>query len=270
MTSRASVFGVFLFTLVTSIPLSAHADELPDYDREARIAEQIEPQVFDGEVIWLNDGERDFLSIYTEADSPRGSVIVMHGRDVNPEDLNVAGPVRVALAENGWSTLAIQLPVLAKGKKYYDYLPILDLAGPRIEAAIDYLREQGNEKVVIAAHSCGAHMANNWLNQHGDDAIDGYIAMGLGATDSGQELKTLFPIGNMRVPVLDIYGENEFPRPLAMVEDRLSMLSKNGHPDSTQIVLEDADHYFADAGDRLAEKILEWLDTAKLARTSSD
>ncbi len=267
---RVSLYGFLLLVPLLWNQSSTYADGAPDYDREARIAEQIEPQVFDGEVVWLNDGEREFLSIYTEAEASRGSVLVLHGRDVNPEDLNVAGPVRVALAEQGWSTLAIQLPVLAKGKKYYDYLPILHLAGPRIEAAIAYLKEQENEKVIIAAHSCGAHMANHWLNSHGDDAIDGYIAMGLGATDSGQELKTLFPIGNMRVPVLDIYGENEFPRPLDMVDDRLAMLKMNGHPDSTQIVVEDADHYFANAGDRLSEKILEWLDRTDFTDSSKN
>jgi len=236
------------------------ADQVPDYDREARIAEQIEPQVFDGEVVWLSDGEREFLSIFTEAESAKGSVIVLHGRDVNPEDLNVAGPVRVALAENGWSTLAIQLPVLEKGKTYFDYLPILDTAIPRIEAAVDYLRTQGESLVVVAAHSCGAHMANNWLNQKGDSAIDGYIAIGLGATDKGQELKTPFPIGNIKIPVLDIYGENEFPAPLSMVETRKNLLMQNGHQSSTQIMVSGANHYFSDAGDELSEHLLQWLD----------
>ena len=249
-----------LLGLITSTGFTA--EPLPDYQREQRIAEQIEPQIFDGEALWLNDGSREFLTIYTEADNPRGSVIVLHGRDVNPEDQNVVGPVRVFLAENGWSTLAIQLPVLEKGKKYYDYLPILEYAHPRINAAIDFLRERGEKVIVVASHSCGAHMANSWINKHGDQDIQGYIAMGLGATDAGQPLKTPIPIGNMSVPVLDIYGTGEFPGPLSMLDERRELLKKNGHPSSVQIAVEGADHYFHGFGEKLSEQILAWLNGA--------
>ena len=107
--------------------MPAAADEIPDYDREQRIVEQIEPQIFDGEAVWLPAGEREFLGIYMEADESKGSVIILHGRDVSPEDQNVAGPLLVGPAESGWSTLALQMPVLAKGKKYYDYLPFSNM-----------------------------------------------------------------------------------------------------------------------------------------------
>ena len=207
----------------------------------------------------MSDGERDFLSIFLEADEPRGAVVLLHGRDVNPEDLNVVGPMRVGLADEGWSTLALQMPVLEKGHKYYDYLPILHYAHPRIEAGLAYLREQGYETVVLAGHSCGAHMANDWLNANGDDAIQGYVAMGLGATDYGQELKTPFPLANMKVPVLDVYGSEEFPRPLSMVESRAAMLQQNGNPGSRQEMIDGADHYFHDHGEELTEAVAAWL-----------
>jgi pimeloyl-ACP methyl ester carboxylesterase len=231
----------------------------PDYEREQRIAQQIEPQIFDGDAVWLNDGNREFLTIHMEADEPKGSVLILHGRDVNPEDQNVVGPVRVHLAENGWSTLAIQLPVLEKGKTYYDYLPILKFAHPRIEAAIDYLRQNGEETIIVASHSCGAHMTNSWINASNQQSIQGYIAMGVGATDAGQKLQTPFPFANMTVPILDIYGTDEFPGPLSMVDDRLDLLKKNGHPATTQIAMEGADHYFHDMGGELAQQILTWL-----------
>ena len=32
---------------------TAHGADIPDFDREARIAEQIEPQIFDGEAVWF-------------------------------------------------------------------------------------------------------------------------------------------------------------------------------------------------------------------------
>ena len=246
-----------VFALGSPSPLVA--DTIPDYEREQRIAEQIEPDIFDGEAIWLSANQREFLAIHIPVEDTPGAVILMHGRDVNPEEQELIGPMRVGLAEQGWTTLALQMPVLEKGKTYYDYVPILKFGHERIQAAINFLKDQGETKVYLAAHSCGAHMTNHWLNAHGDSQIDGYIAMGLGATDAGQDLQAPFPIGNMSVPVLDLYGSEEFPRPLAMLPERKQLLEKNGHPDSAQIALQGSDHYFRDYGDKATKIVAEWL-----------
>ncbi|MCK5923477.1 MAG: DUF3530 family protein [Methylococcales bacterium] len=239
---------------------------VPYYAREERVVEQIEPDIFDGDAVTLSTEKRDFLGIYLEADEPKGSVLVLHGRDVHPEDANVAAPLRIGLAEAGWTTLAIQLPLLQKGSTYYDYVPILGYAHPRIEAAIKFLRDQGQETVIVAAHSCGAHMANSWLNQNGDSAIEGYVAMGLGTTDYRQNLQTPFPLAKMSVPVLDIYGEKEFPRPLAMRADRLAMLKQGGNAGSKQMSVVGADHWFHGEGEVLTEKVAEWLNATDFSR----
>ena len=55
------------------------ADSVPDFDREARIAEQIEPGIFDGEPVWLNAGEQEFLGIFIEVEEPKGNVVLMQG-----------------------------------------------------------------------------------------------------------------------------------------------------------------------------------------------
>lgn len=257
---RFFISALSLFTTISFSPSSAEV--LPDYAREDRIAEQIVPEVFDGEVVWLNANDREFYSIYTQAEEDsKGVVLVLHGRDVSPEDTNVAGPLRVALSENGWSSFAIQLPVLEKGHTYNDYLPILKYAHQRIESSIAYLREQGYEKVFIASHSCGAHMTNDWLNSNRDTLIEGYVAMGLGATDINQPLQTPIPIARIKVPVLDVYGENEFPAPLKMLESRQRMLEMNGHAHSRQVMINGANHYFTGYSEPLAEAIIDWLDT---------
>jgi len=254
-----TIFKQITVSIIFLASVPGMAEDLPDYEREQRIAEQIEPDIFDGESVWLNANDHDFLAIHIPVENSTGAVIVMHGRDVNPEEQNVVGPLRVGLAEQGWTTLALQMPVLAKGKQYNDYLPILKFAHGRIEAAIQFLRDQGENTVILASHSCGAHMTNDWLNKVGDNRINGYIAIGLGATDIGQKLQTPFPIANMTVPVLDIYGSNEFPAPLSMVGERQAMLKQNGNPASTQIVVDGADHYFTDYGDILTVVIAEWL-----------
>lgn len=255
----ALLFTAVLFsTVIPAIP--ALGDDVPDYGREARINEQIEPYLFDGDAVWLSDGEREFLSVHIEVEDSRGAVILLHGRDVHLDEEELIGPLRVGLSEHGWDTLSIQMPVLEKGKTYLDYVPILKYAHPRIEAAVRYLEEQGAARIVLAAHSCGVHMANDWMNSISDPPIDGYIAMGLGTTDIGQELQTPFPIGNLAIPVLDIYGTREYPRPLQMVPYRQELLKQNGNPMSMQIPVEGATHFFRGYGQIMVEKLAEWLE----------
>ena len=255
--------SLLLGWLTLTLPFSAsYADQKPNYDRESRLAEQIVDDLFDGEPVWLNANNHDFLSIQTlNEEAPKGTVIILHGRGFHPDWPDVAGPLRVGLVDEGWSTLSVQMPVLEKGKKYYDYLPLFDYAHGRIEAAIAHAREQSDAPVILAAHSCGAHMANDWLNHGNSQPIDGYIIMGAGATDYRQHLRTPFPFANMQIPILDLYGEFEFPRPLAMLPERMKLIKQGGNNASSQLSLKEADHYFHDEGEALTEHVATWLNS---------
>jgi hypothetical protein len=70
-----------------------------------------------------------------------------------------------------------------------------------------------------------------------------------------------FPLASMSVPILDIYGAEEFPAVLKMAPERLGQLQEASNPLSTQIVAPDADHYFSDQGQSLLELVSGWLDT---------
>lgn len=261
MTPKFVAFILYVLASLMSISLS-YADRQPDYEREARLADQIVDDIFDGEAVWLEANDHQFLAIHTlNEEAPKGTVIILHGRGFHPDWPDVAGPLRVGLVEQGWSTLSVQMPVLEKGKKYYDYIPIFDYAHERIESAIRFAESQSDKAIILAAHSCGAHMANDWLNHTNKSSLDGYIIMGAGTTDYRQNLRTPFPFAKLKIPILDLYGEFEFPRPLAMLPQRQRLLSSGGHPDSSQQSLPQADHYFHDVGDELTEVIAEWLNT---------
>ncbi len=233
----------------------------PDFEREQRLADEIVDVIFDGEPEWLEAGGREFLGIYTEADDSRAAVVILHGRGLHPDWADTVNPLRVGLVENGYSTLSLQMPVLEKEAKYYDYVPIFHHAHARIEAGIRFLRENGHAKLILLAHSCGVHMAMDWIRAETDTAIDAYIGLGMGATDFGQPMIRPFPLDRMRVPILDLYGANEYPAVMRLAPDRKPMIAKAAHAKSRQLVLPGADHYFTDRGEPLVKAVAGWLDT---------
>ncbi len=239
-----------------------------DLDREKRMADEIVDAILDGEVVFLNANDHEFLSIYTEADesdeTARGTVIILHGRGFHPDWQDAINPLRVGLAESGWNTLSVQMPVLEKQAKYYDYLPLYVEAIPRIEAAIAYAREQlkennGNNKVVLIGHSCGAHMAMAWADTESFESIDAYVGIGMGATDYKQPMKHPFPLDKIKVPVLDVYAENDYPAVLKMAAERLRLIKIAANKKSSQLIVKGAEHYYVDKGEELTKVINQWL-----------
>lgn len=237
------------------------ANATPDYAREQRLASEISDTIMDGEIISLNDGAQNFMGILTSAEQPRGAVIILHGRGYHPDWEDVAHPLRIGLATKGWTTLSLQMPVLEKEAKYYDYVPLFANADKRINAGIALLKQQGITNIVLAAHSCGAHMAMNWVETTGGKDIAAYVGLGMGATDYQQELLHPFPLDKLTVPVLDVYGEKDFPQVLSLAPERQALMQKAGNTHSKQMVLPDADHYYKDKGDALTAVVANWLNS---------
>ena len=235
-----------------------------DFERERRLEAEIIDTILDGEPVRLDAAGRSFLAIHTEAeagDGPRGAVIVMHGRGFHPDWAEVAGPLRTALPEHGWDTLSLQMPVLEKGAEYYDYVPILPAAFPRIRAGIEFLRARGARAVVLAAHSCSVHMAMAFVRRDGDAGFDGFIGIGMGATDYRQPMREPFPLASMSVPVLDLFGAEDYPAVLGKAPARLAAMRAAGNSLSAQRIVPGAGHFFRDREDALIGAVTQWLAT---------
>lgn len=252
---------IFLLSTLLLLPICSLWAQEGDLARELRLRDEIVDMILDGDPITLNTGEREFLGILTEADEPKAGVLILHGRGFHPDWQDAVNPLRVGLAENGWTTLSLQMPVLEKDAKYYDYVPIFGAATPRIEAGIAELRDLGYEKIVLIAHSCGVHMAMHWVDTVNPNSIDAYVGLGMGATDYKQFMEKPFPLDRMSIPVLDLYGENDFPAVIKMAPERLSLIAKGGNIKSVQKSLPYANHYFTDEGDALVGVVSGWLDT---------
>ena len=260
---RCGTASLVLAGGIAALTVPAHFAGAQDIERERRLEAEIVDMLLDGEPVHLDAGGHPFLAIHTEAGDggPRKAVIVLHGRGFHPDWPEVAGPLRTELPEHGWETLSLQMPVLGKSAKYYDYVPIFPAAFPRIRAGIEYLRERGADPVVLAAHSCSAHMAMAFVRHHGDAEFDGFIGIGMGATDVGQPMREPFPLAAMSVPVLDLFGDEDYPSVPGEAPHRLAAIRAAGNPHSAQRIVPGADHFFRDMDEELVDAVVEWLAT---------
>ena len=253
----------WLAILAILLALLAFPGHSSDRDREDRLVEEIEANLFDGALISLMPGADAFTAVQmaSQTDTTRGGVILLHGRGFHADWPENIGPLRVGLSEAGWHTLSLQLPVLEKSAKYFDYLPVLPEVLPRIDAALAHLKAENISPIVLLAHSCGAHMAMLWMEQYADQGIDAFIAIGMGATDYQQPMRHPFPFASLKVPVLDLYGELDYPEVHRLAPERLQLINHGGNPLSKQVVATGADHYFSDNSELLTKEVSDWLDS---------
>jgi pimeloyl-ACP methyl ester carboxylesterase len=168
------------------------------------------------------------------------------------------------LTEKGWHTLSVQMPVLGKEAKYYDYVPIFPYSHERIDAAINFYKAKGIDNIVLIAHGCGAHMSMSYLDKYGDSKIKGYIGIGVGATDYKQKIVNGFPFHKMSVPILDVYADNDFTGVRKLADYRAHLIQVAGNKKSAQMIIANAQHYYNKndgSVERLVTKVANWLDT---------
>jgi pimeloyl-ACP methyl ester carboxylesterase len=221
-----------------------------DYEREQRWADQILPSVMVGDVVWLQQKNgHKFLALYTEAKNARGAAIVAHGRGWSP-DYELYGILRTKLAEAGYTTLAIQLPVLGGGAKIGDYLPTYPDARERFQIAADYLKAKGYRNVAIVSHSLGATMANQYLIDTEDKTVKAWVFVGI--------INGLEEMFRIKIPVLDVFGGKDWEvTQVGAYERRKQIMKIKG---SDQIIVPDALHFFEGKEDELTAIIVRFLD----------
>ena len=221
-----------------------------DYEREKRWSDQILPAILIGEPVWLKQKNgHEFLALYTEAEKPRGAAIVGHGRGWNP-DFELYGTLRVKLAEAGYTTLSIQLPVLGPGAKVGDYIPTYADGAERYELAAKFLREKGYRNVAIVSHSLGATMANQYLIKADETTVKAWVFVGI--------INGLEEMFRIKIPVLDVFGSKDWEITQVGAYERKRQIDKV--PGSQQVIVPDALHFFEGKEDELVKVIVIFLD----------
>lgn len=248
---------IFITLLISSIALSTIAAATPtpiihhpNLEKEALLVEAIEETIMTGDTLYLHDGEREFLTIFTEASIPtKSTIILIHGMGSNANTTQVIHPLRTALAKN-YNTISIQMPVLKAGMVSDDYRPIIfPISKNRIHAVINHLQDEGLSPDFIIGHSIGAAMGANYLSQTITD-FSGFIAIGM------PQCSTLF-LPKIDIPVLDLFGTNDIPSVISGIIPKMNASAHNTFYSQKQV---ETNHNFDNEDQMLIYVISNWLE----------
>jgi pimeloyl-ACP methyl ester carboxylesterase len=254
-------------------------------------AEQLAADVTVGEAQWLEaDGER-FLAIYTKSTtgSNVGGAIILPSLGNNPDWPDVIAPLRKALPDHGWSTLSVDLPVPGKGTDgLWQLTPYFAACRNRIQSAINYMQQQGTTNILLIGYGLGAAAAAVSVSGTDPLKVSGLAAISLGVPP-GSDPKPYTPdlLGEIHIPVFDIFGSRDFSNVTATAaarvaaarrgglaarhaqqlddalkrspQARLVATNQNGYIAYRQLKLMGADHTFRGAEPTLIKRIEGWL-----------
>jgi pimeloyl-ACP methyl ester carboxylesterase len=219
-----------------------------DYAREKKWADEVLPSVLTGDPVYLEQANgHKFLGLYTPAGQAKAGVIVVHGIGIHP-DWGLISMLRQGLAESGYATLSIQMPVLAADAKAAQYPPTFDEAAERLRLAVAYLQAKGHRKVAIVSHSLGCRMTYHYLVRQPEAPVRSWIMLSTPAPDD---------LARLKLPILDLYGENDLDQVVKKASVRAKGLVQKG---STQLRMPGADHFFEGKDKALLGSVRDYLD----------
>lgn len=241
-----------LARLVLVLALAAFPAAAQDYAREKRWSEEVVPGLVVGDAVWLETAAgRKFLAIHARPEKPKGALVIVHGIGVHP-DHGVIGVLRTKLADLGWTTLSIQMPVQAAEARSEAYYPkLFPESIDRIRKAAAWLVAREGPRVAIVSHSLGSWMTNAYFDETADSPLRAWACLGL---TGGYSWGAYFSPR----PILDVYGENDLePSVNAAWRRRLTLAT--GAEGSRQVMIAGADQAYAKREDELAATVAAWL-----------
>ncbi|MCU0811236.1 MAG: alpha/beta hydrolase family protein [Thiobacillaceae bacterium] len=179
------------------------------------------------------------------AASPDKALIIVHGLGIHP-DWGLIGTLRSDLADRGYTTLSIQMPILAADAKGEDYPPTFPEAAERIGEAVEFLKAKGYKQIAIVSHSMGSRMSRVYLTGKPAPAVVAWASLGISVDD----------YKGVKLPILDLYGENDLPGVLKNTDKRKKSLGKN----SKQVKIDRADHFFNGHEAKMVSEVAGFLD----------
>ncbi len=232
-----------------------------DQLREQRNAYEIRKNLAKGKAIDLKAGGQEFLAIYDESANKeiKGAVILLHGMGSNPAWAAVVQPLRTGLAEHGWDTLSLQMPLAPLGVASTAYVSLIPEAAPRISAAIEFLQQRKIKKIVIIGHSLGARMGLEALAAGVPKEVIAFVAIGAPTRADEPDTGTLGALKKIKLPLLDIYGSRDLPSVMTGAKARELAARQAENSGYQQVEVTGADHFFQGMEDGLLARVSSWI-----------
>ena len=248
---------LLFFLLFTGSPIL----QASDLKKEQRWADQVVDAIMVGEAVWLNDGTSRFLNLYTEnnAEKEYGAAIIVHGMGVHPNWPDIIHPLRSQLAELGWHTLSVQMPILPNDAKDDEYAPLFPGVAPRLRAAEKFFTDKGIKNIVIVAHSLGATMAANYLANN-KNSTQAMVAIGAtGAFFKVEKLNFFDSLKKFKIPLMEIYGGEDMNVVMDSARQKAQIAKQANIKGYIQIKVPGANHFFTGKEEQLIQHVNKWL-----------
>lgn len=233
--------------LAALFSLAAFAAPAADYAREKKWADEVVPGLVVGDPVYLQTprGHHKFLTLFTPVAGTSKAAIVVHGMGIHP-DWGMVGTLRTELADRGFATLSVQMPILAADAQGDAYPPTFPEAAERLAEAVDFLKAKGYQQIAIVSHSMGSRMSHVYLAGKPDAAVKSWASLGISLDDYKA----------VKLPILDLYGDNDLPQVLTNAQKRKASLKAAG---SRQVVIPHADHFYGGHEAEMVSTVADFL-----------
>lgn len=239
---KISVICVIWIILVSTNLAVAAAD----YAREQRWADEVTPGIVVGEAVYLKQKNRhQFLAIYSENAQATMGLVIVHGMGIHP-DWGMINTLRQDLVDEGFTTLSIQMPVLAADADFRQYPSVFDEAAERLQLSVAYLKNKGYQRVAIVSHSNGSRMSRVYMAQNPKE-VNAWAALSLTQGDT---------YAGINAPILDLYGAKDLPHVIKAVEKRKASFKNSA---SKQIEINDCNHFFNNHENEMVKNVSTFL-----------
>jgi len=207
----ASAIALFILTTLCSngLIVAETVQKMTETSWEQVLIESVDSS----EINWLNTPDEKFMALYRDdtTGTLQGGMILLHDMGTHPDWPDVIAPLRQFLPQQGWATLSIQLPVFEKDGQVSNYAGTLASVTARIQAAIKHFRDLGNSNIVLLGHGLGAAMGAAFLTSNENSGIAAFVGVSMPIYQDGEEwMNLLKSIEKLNLPMLDIYGSNDF------------------------------------------------------------
>ncbi len=206
-----------------------------------------------GDAVYLESGGgATFLALYTPVEPAQGAVLLAHGPGLHP-DHGVIGELRVHLADRGFATLSLQMPVLpAEIDDGEAYRALFPEAARRIAAGVRFLQDKRLPRIAIVSHAMGSAMAYHYLRENRDAPVAAWAALSYYGV-----YKDLAGPG---FPILDLYGAADYRGIRGPAAERAQILRLR--PGSRQLAAPDGGRFLAGGEKTVLREVASFLAAA--------